>query len=144
MRSRPLYTGHHLHSLRTTCKFITSLRRYWFLMSSLYLTMRHHGFDNSSSHFLPELLNMPVSSTLTTNTLNVRSLKRFEASFRQQTSMGQTIISSQAFAIDFAHILMLHSYVPVAHHLIDNAMTPLSTNVLDSLPVTLSPSSSAN
>jgi len=58
--------------------------------------MRHHGFDNSSSHFSPEQLNMPVSPTLTTNTLNIRSLKWFEASFRQQTSMGQTIISSQA------------------------------------------------
>ena len=54
-------------------------------MSRLWFTMRHHGFDNSSSHFIPERFITLVSSTLTTSTLNTRSLKRFEAGFRQQT-----------------------------------------------------------
>jgi len=87
--SRSLYAGHHLHSIRNALANCSrGPRTPPVLISILRITTRQHEFAVTRLS-IPYLLTLKVnfSSTLTTCTLNTRSLRWFEAGFRQQTSV---------------------------------------------------------
>ena len=118
IESRPLYAGHHLRSIRNTP---VSLSRRWDTPSIL---MSHMDFDTSSwvrfhspLYISPDcILVQPFDPTLTTDTLNNCSLGWFEASFRQQTSVGLPPSSLQLYYIS-RQILSSLLCAPAAHSL---------------------------